>query len=577
MIQPVRLLILTVLCMFAIGRGWAAAESSGSIHYDVVVIGSEPEGIAAALAAAREGQRTLLVDEKAEIGGLFTLGELNSLDLNLSPDGRLLNKGIFEEFYGSIGRRTSFDTKRAGEVFRSKLAAEPNLTVRLRAGDIRPIAGHAKVRALEVTGSEGPEYITAGMYIDATADADAAYDAGAAFTFGQEDFRGSRETMCATLVFELQNVDWKKVQEVQRQDGDPNTGADAYSAWGYPQMKAYRPADHGIRVRALNLGRQEDGRVLVNALQLLGVDGTNPEQRKAAMERGKRELPSVIRFMHALPGLKQAELTRTASSLYIRETRHLVGEYRLTLEDVLENRDFPDRIAFGSYPVDIQRSRWGPDLIIGNPAQFAVPLRSLIPKGWTNLLVASRSASYDSLAHGSARVVPLGMSAAEGAGLAAAYANRSGLTLQDLAHDPKQVHASRIQARLNDKGAGLAPIPPYKDDTRSHWAFPGVKWLRDRAVISGGYKNDYRLDEPAEASSLWTWAEGAALASRKQEPVIPETIRTKAKLARSDIELFLQQNGWPSPKGAGVTAKHWQEDTVVTNGLLYMIITEAYR
>ncbi|MGY4761491.1 FAD-dependent oxidoreductase [Paenibacillus caseinilyticus] len=582
-VRPLGLLMFTVLFVFAVGRGWAEAESSGSAHYDVVVTGSEPEAVAAAVAAAREGQRTLLIDTKPEVGGLFTQGELNSLDLNLTPDGKQLNKGIFEEFYGKIGRRTSFDTKRAGEVLKSMMAAEPNLTVKLSAGRIKPLAGRSKIRALEVAGPGGPEFITAGMYIDASADGDTAYAAGAPFTFGQEDFRGSRETMCATLVFELQHVDWPKVQEVQRKDGNPDTGADAYSAWGYPQMHAYRPADPGIRVRALNLGRQEDGRVLVNALQLLGVDGTDPVQVEAAMERGKRELPSIVGYLRTLPGLEQAELSRTASSLYIRETRHLIGEYRLTLEDVLENRDFPDRIAFGSYPVDIQRSRWGPDLVLGNPEQFAVPLRSLIPKGWTNLLVASRSASYDSLAHGSARVVPLGMSAAEAAGTAAAYANRKGLTLQDIAREPKMEHAARIQARLNEKGAGLAPIPPYKDETRTHWAYPGVMWLRDRAVVAGGYRNDYRLDEPAGAASLRTWAAGAALASHKREPVMPERIVSKlandpqAKLDKAELGQFLQANGMQETRWSAPTAGHWKEDEEVTNGLLFMILTELYR
>src|SRR5690606_4508426 len=105
--------------------------------------------------------------------------------------------------------------------------------------------------------------------------------------------------------------------------------------------------------------------------------------------------------------------------LYVRETRHIKAFYQLPISDVWENKDHWDSIAFGSYPVDMQATTpKGKDEIVVNPKQYAIPFRSLVPIGKENLLVASRSSGYSSLAAGSARIIPTGMSTGEAAGVA---------------------------------------------------------------------------------------------------------------------------------------------------------------
>lgn len=99
----------------------------------------------------------------------------------------------------------------------------------------------------------------------------------------------------------------------------------------------------------------------------------------------------------------------------MRESRHIIGEYQLTIDDVLENRDCWDKIAIGSYPVDVQptaQQTYG--TVVGNPDRYAIPYRSIVPLEVENLLVVGRSASYKSLAAGSARVIPIGMAEGEG-------------------------------------------------------------------------------------------------------------------------------------------------------------------
>ena len=146
---------------------------------------------------------------------------------------------------------------------------------------------------------------------------------------------------------------------------------------------------------------------------LFVVDSLDPWKRGYCSGSGRNTTYFGI-YAAGVSRFKHVEFVETAERLYVRETRHIMGEYRLTITDVLENRDHGDRIAHGSYPVDIQPS--GPnDLgnVIGKPAIYSIPFRCLVPLKIDNLLVVGRSASYDSLAHGSARVVPVGMAVGE--------------------------------------------------------------------------------------------------------------------------------------------------------------------
>ena len=95
-------------------------QPSSEVIYDVLVLGSEPEGIIAAVAAARAGAKTALITNDSQLGGLFVLGQMNSLDLRREPV--LLQKGLFEDWWEGVGKKSSFDVKRAEFVFREMLA-----------------------------------------------------------------------------------------------------------------------------------------------------------------------------------------------------------------------------------------------------------------------------------------------------------------------------------------------------------------------------------------------------------------------------------------------------------------------
>lgn len=480
------------------------AKPSVNISYCLIVIGGEPEGIAAAVSAARNGVKTLLIEDDAALGGLFTLGRLNFLDMNYGPDKELLTRGIFEEFYDKMGN--AFDIEAAKKYFLELVQKEDNITLLLNTSVVNPILDGDNLIGVRVNEQGNIKEYYAERIIDATTDADIAAVSGVPYTIGAEDYGRKDSLMGVTLVFRVKDVNWpyiflynnfsRIISKIKPDWGDPNAGATLKVAWGYGKKALeYEPQDKMMRFRGPNLARQKDGTVLINALLIFGVDSLDPESKAQGIERGKKEIPHILEFMQErFPGFADVKLVDTAEQLYVRETRHIHGEYRVTIDDVLENRDHWDRIAHGSYPVDIQPV--APDNlgnVIGKPAIYSIPFRSIVPLQVDNLLVVGRSASYDSLPHGSIRVVPVGMVVGEAAGAAVAYSLENKISFREMSKSKQAI--SSLQERLKKQGAYLVEYEPPQPAVMDHWAYPGVKTMRGLGLAAGGYSNNYRLED----------------------------------------------------------------------------------
>lgn len=473
-------------------------------QYDVIVMGTEPEGIAAAVSAARNGLKTLLLGEDAALGGLMTIGELNFIDMCESRDGTVLTQGFFREFYDAVDG-SAFDITEARNFFLRVVTDEPLLTLRTENDFVAPIMDGNTIVGL-LTNENGIERKYFGnRVVDATVDADIAALAGVPYTYAGEDIGEKNRQMGVTLVFELSGVKWNKVwlhlnwqrfkAEVFKQ-GSTDMGATDKTAWGYTtEGYAYDPQDDMMRLRGFNIARQNDGNVLINALIIFGVDPLSDESKAEGIARAQAEMEYLLPYIRDnFKGFEKAELAGTAEQLYVRESRHIVGEYQLTIDDVLENRDQWDKIAIGAYPVDVQPTAtqtYG--TVIGSPDKYAVPFRSIVPLNVENLLVVGRSASYTSLAAGSARVIPLGMAEGEAAGVACTYSLENDISFRDMTKDQEAI--ASVQDTLKAQGAYLIDFEVI-DEIMTHWAYPGVKVLRSLGILDGGYSNDYKLDEP---------------------------------------------------------------------------------
>nr|WP_310466648.1 FAD-dependent oxidoreductase [Caldanaerobacter subterraneus] len=231
-----------------------------------------------------------------------------------------------------------------------------------------------------------------------------------------------------------------------------------------------------------------------------------------------------------MPGFENVTLAGTAPELYVRETRHIKGYYTLSITDVVFNRDFEDRIAIGSYPVDIQAT--SPDdygYVYGKPVQYAIPFRCIVPQKVENLLVVGRSASYSHLAAGSARTIPIGMAEGDAAGVAAVYSMTKNKSYKEIMANMKYI--KNIQSILVSQGAYLKPFK-VENPAERHWSFEGLKLVLTWGLVVPGYTNDYKFDQDISSISFYY------LISNLVKRAIPEKADIVVENA-SDLQKFI--------------------------------------
>ncbi len=485
--------------------GSALAQTSDEI-WAVIVVGSEPEAIAAAVAAAEEGARTLLVSEDPRLGGLFVRGALNVLDLRVTPVD--YQAGLFERWWRRVGRANAFDLTRAERAF-ADLLDGAGVEVRLSSPPVTPWVtddtGPDDEGGVQVVGVRiGDRHLAAGQVIDGTADADLAYAAGADASFGWSSL-GLDARMVDTLVFRVTGVDWAALRRGVAERGRAYAYADDRIAYGHfgGHPAAYPPLDPDLRLRGLNLGRQDDGSVLVNALLIYGLDPFDAADLAEGRARAAAEVPRVIDWLSdAVPGFEAATPAGVADSLYVRQTRQIATRCTLTIDDVLDHVVTEFDVAAGGYPLDVQTLRPTDDgYVFGLPDVYGARLCMTVPRSVSDLWVVGRSFGADPIAQSSARVVPFGMAVAEAVGVAAALGVREGWSPAHLSEDGAAI--ARVRARLVARGAYLPPVRaraaagpadhPRYDDYRAM-----LRW----GLALGGYDNDPRLDEPVPRSGL---------------------------------------------------------------------------
>ncbi|KRF18727.1 FAD-dependent oxidoreductase [Paenibacillus sp. Soil787] len=539
-------------------------------EYDVIVVGTDPEGVAAAVSAARNGLSTLLVDgrNRDALGGLMTLGDLNTIDMNYVPKlnplskDEVLNKGFFSEWYSKI-EGDSFDVNTAANAFYNLVRAEKNIDILMHTQKIDPVvvpeaSGNASIQGANLTLADGTKQtVKAASVIDATQDADFAAAAGVPYTFGREDLGDPKSRMAVTMVFKLKNVTsevWDKMAKRLNNDSSDGTGVNEVSVWGYGEMSNYPPINkERAKMRGLNMGRQNDNTALVNSLQIFNVDTFDPKSVQEAIDIANKELPNVVTYMkQTFPEFAGVELAGTASELYVRETRHIQGEYRLNIVDVCTNGDQWDRIGFGSYPVDIQRtSPTDNGNVVCDPKQYAIPFRSIVPLKVDGLLVASKAASYDTLPHGSARVIPNGMAVGQAAGAAAKLAKQEKLTFRQMSVSKEVI--TKLQDQLNNQGMEIKPITLKPEPFMEHKAYEGLKSALMLGLASGAYDNNFHLDDAANPKRMVNLVSSAR--KMKPEAFIGDVSHAIANLQNNDkIPLTLEQASYTITQALGLKA-----------------------
>ncbi|HHX62223.1 MAG TPA: FAD-dependent oxidoreductase [Epulopiscium sp.] len=496
--------LITMLIVFTMGQSREKKTKmiSDQEIFDVIVVGSDPEGIAAAVSASRNGMKTLLLDKRDRVGGLMTVGGLNFIDMNYGSEGEILTRGIFEEFYKKINqfnfRRTkknSFDIDEAEAIFEKMIYKEKLLTKEMGVGQISLLVEEGTVKGITYIKNGQTKTVFGARMIDATQDADIAAMAGVPFSMGMEDINVKQEYQVVTLIFELSNIKWSSLKKHLMENPTPNTGVNHVCAWGFSEeMQAYKAQNPNIRFRGPNIGRQKNNRVLINSMHIFGVNPLDAQSKEKAIQEGTEEIPYVLEYMRkVIPGFENAKLEKVSEELYVRESRHIYGEYRVGVNDLLEGKNFEDKIALGSYPIDIQATSMdNAGYLLGNPPIYSIPFRALVPLEAESLLVVGRGASYDSLAHGSMRVIPVGMATGQAAGVASAYSIKNQLSFREISRNIEAIQ--EIQETLIKQGAYLSDFE-IPDHDSSRWAYEGLKFMRSKGLATGGYENEYNLGQ----------------------------------------------------------------------------------
>lgn len=511
-------------------------------QYDVIVIGGEPEGVAAAVSAARNGAKTLLVEHRQDLGGLFTLGMLNFLDIPQGEDGSSASKGIFEEWHKMVGNQSAFGIDEAKAAFTKLVQDEENLTLAMNTAVTDVTLENQTVTAIQVENEYGEYTISADSFIDATQDADFAVMAGAPHYLGGEDIGQPDKKMAVTLVLHLKNVDWDGVRETAKSEKFGYAEVTNSAAWGFSKLHFdYQPAEENVRLRGLNLAKVGD-EYFINALQIFEVDGLSEESKAAAIEKGIRETDRIVEYLRAeFQGFENAEVISYPEELYVRETRHVKAEYQLPMADVWMNRDHWDSIAIGAYPVDVQaQSIDDYGNVISDPLQYAIPFRSIVPLDVDGLLVVGRSAGYSSVAAGSVRIVPTGMSTGEAAGVAAVVAQEESLSFRELSKDEALIE--EIRTRLTEQGQFVEAFElsyPYEGEFYDE----AIQKLINYALVAGGYVNELPVDKPVNNNGFFSLTSRSIERINADQPELVEAAKEKnrANYKQDDVDMTKEQ------------------------------------
>jgi hypothetical protein len=413
---------------------------TGRHEADVVVAGGGPAGVAAAIAAARAGARVALIEGTGCFGGMATSGLVPTFN-PFSNGKRPVIKGIGWEVVTRLRKRGSalmkedplpreipkYDWVRLDaeklKLVLDDMVREAGVRTRLFTQATEPVVKGGRITAVRTWSKSGQEEWRAPVFVDATGDADIAARAGCPYEKGDENGVMQSTTLCFVIAG-LEPAAGRLLDSRAR-------GALLQKAT--EEGKLSGRYDHHYCITATQADYRTVG---LNYKHQIDTDATNAASLTAAAMEGRRMAHELCEFLRKeIKGCEGAFVATTAQLLGVRETRRIVGEYRLDVEHFLALRRSADDIADYANELDVHVSgkskadiakrmfkEHNTYLPVGR--HYGIPYGALIPKGVTNLLVAGRAISCDRKMLGSVRVMPACFATGQAAGLAARLAGR---------------------------------------------------------------------------------------------------------------------------------------------------------
>ena len=411
--------------------------SSLSPDFDVIVVGAGPGGFAAAVAAARGGARTLLIERYGFAGGLATAGLVNPFMSYTLPDGGARLTGpVFNELIdrmyalGAMNEgKNIFDDERMKFVLDDMLR-EAGVTVLFHSLFAGVEVDGGVVRTVHTHGKSGRQSFQGRIVIDGTGDGDVAAAAGSRVEMGREE-DGRCQPM--TLCFRMAGVDpsWS---DTSGGLWSGNKGLRGMLTEILDRAKADRRVDQP-REDVLLFHTLDPSVIHFNTTRVVGRSATSTLDMTAAEFEARRQVRELSELFRAeCEFFKNAYVSKMAAQIGVRESRRAIGEVVLTEDDVLGARKFDDAVARCNYSIDIHNPAGGGTVIKRIPKgdYYEIPYHCLLPEGPENLVMACRAIGATHEAHSSLRIMPTVATFGEAAGRAAARAVRDKTSLREV-------------------------------------------------------------------------------------------------------------------------------------------------
>jgi hypothetical protein len=412
---------------------------------DVFIAGGGPAGVAAAVAASKQGSRVFLAEGHSCFGGMGTAG----LVPWFSPftDGiNFLAGGVGQEIFNRLdlkhGKTLAINAEHLKRVY-DDLVTEAGVAFNFHTNLIDVQREGKRVSHAICNSKSGIFAVKARAFVDCTGDGDLAAMSGAAFEKGDKDGTLMPGTLCSLW----SNIDWENRSSNHREMLEQ---AFADGVFSLPDRHVPGMASIGHGVAGANIGHIYD------------LDGTDDDSITKGLLRGRKIIPEFeLYYKKYLKGYENMTLVATASLLGVRETRRISGDYVMTLDDFKNRAVFEDEIGRYSYPVDIHPNKNDAgayklfldeitNLRYKHGESYGISYRALVPKGLDNVFVAGRCISADRYMQSSTRVMPACFITGQAAGAAAAMLACSGG--KATVHN---IDIKSLQRKLKDIGAYL--------------------------------------------------------------------------------------------------------------------------
>lgn len=399
--------------------------------YDVIVIGSGPAGVSAAITAGRCGARTMLIESLGRVGGISTSGMMSHFV------GRCGNK-LYQEIIDRAAEKNYFDTGIDKKYIDPELLTltyiemleEAGVNVLLYTEFCDVVMKNDTVTGVLCHNKSGFSIYRADAIIDASGDGDVAEKAGVEYIKGRES---DGKMQPATLMFKVGGVDMERAVFPGAFEHLVETEKGELQALAIEHLP--HPAGHVLLYHSTI-----PGIVTCNMTNATDIDGTSAEDLTRAELLCRKQIKPIVDFLREyVPGYENCYVIGTASLIGVRETRHFKGLYTLTKEDIENAVQHENYVVYDAYfNFDVHNvtgaglDKTGVQHKFKQTRGYTIPYECMLPEKVNGLLLSGRNISGTHMAHSNFRAMPICVGIGEACGAAAALAAKRGIPLRDV-------------------------------------------------------------------------------------------------------------------------------------------------